>query len=793
MKKIYLLITIMGLLFITNSCSEDEEIAEQIQEETHNTGVILTPSNLINGVNIISPPSSGNIPSSNDLSGYMPPVGNQGGQNSCASWATGYYLKAFHEHLDQNTTYGSDNSGLYSPSFLYNLVKEPNGDNGSYIFNNLNRLKSIGICEWNLMPYNDNDYTTMPSNQAIQNAHCGKILDWGIVHYNNLSQYNLSNLDKINISKQLLSISRPLVIAIPVDEDFNKSQPKTNGEYKYSYYNSDKHKGYHAIVLVGYDDSKQAFKAVNSWGTDWGNNGYFWFDYFLYGDIAYEVYSTIDLVDNCDTTSQSSEISVSGNLNFGDVEVNQTATRTLTIENTGTADFNVSSITNTSGFSSSYSGTITAGNSKDVTVTFAPTTEQSYNGTITVNSNADNGSGTINCSGTGYLASSSVISLSGNLSYGNVEVGTTATRILTISNTGTADFNVSSITNPSGFSSTYSGTVTAGNSKDVTVTFAPTTEQSYNGMIIVNSNADNGSETINCSGTGYTASSSAISLSGNLSFGDVEVGSSLTRTLTISNTGTADFNVSSITNPSGFSSTYGGTVTAGNSKDVTVIFAPTTEQSYNGTITVNSNADNGNSSISCSGIGVILTSTISLSGDMNFGDVEVNQSATRTLTISNIGTADFNVSSMTNSNGFTSSYSGIVTAGNSVGVTVTFSPISQQNYNGTIIINADNDNGNSQINCFGNGIDNNPIGNLKIINNTSYSRYFHIKKQSDQNYDSSNQIVIPAGQTSYYYNLETGIYLYEAHNTDFYGSDFYYSSGQINITNGNTSTVTISN
>ncbi|PCH74924.1 MAG: hypothetical protein COB98_09625, partial [Flavobacteriaceae bacterium] len=133
------------------------------------------------------------------------------------------------------------------------------------------------------------------------------------------------------------------------------------------------------------------------------------------------------------------------------------------------------------------------------------------------------------------------------------------------------------------------------------------------------------------------------------------------------------------------------------------------------------------------------------------------------------------------------------TAGNSQNVTVTFSPTSEQNYNGTITVNNNADNGTNQINCFGNGIDNNPIGTLKVTNNTNYSRYFHIKRQSEPNYGLSNQIVVPAGQTSYYYNLEIGVYLYEAHNTDLYISDFYYSSGQINITSGETSTVIISN
>jgi C1A family cysteine protease len=38
-------------------------------------------------------------------------------------------------------------------------------------------------------------------------------------------------------------------------------------------------KGGHAIMAAGYDDSKEAVLIRNSWGEDWGENGYFWMPY----------------------------------------------------------------------------------------------------------------------------------------------------------------------------------------------------------------------------------------------------------------------------------------------------------------------------------------------------------------------------------------------------------------------------------------------------------------------------------------------------------------------------------
>jgi C1A family cysteine protease len=37
--------------------------------------------------------------------------------------------------------------------------------------------------------------------------------------------------------------------------------------------------GGHAVALVGYRDSTQQFIARNSWGTGWGDRGYFYMPY----------------------------------------------------------------------------------------------------------------------------------------------------------------------------------------------------------------------------------------------------------------------------------------------------------------------------------------------------------------------------------------------------------------------------------------------------------------------------------------------------------------------------------
>ena len=302
-------------------------------------------------------------------------------------------------------------------------------------------------------------------------------------------------------------------------------------------------------------------------------------------------------------------IGVSGNLAFGNVTTGTTATATLTITNSGNATLTVSSIAYPSDFSGAFSGAIAAGASTNVTVTFAPVALISYGGTVTVNSDATRGTSTIAASGTGIPTPTRIIDVSGTLAFGNVPTGTTATATLTITNSGNATLTVSSIAYPSGFSGAFSGTIPAGGSQGVTVTFAPVALISYSGNVTVNSDATSGTGTIAASGTGVALPTRVIGLSGNLAFGNLTTGTTATATLTITNAGNSTLTVSSIAYPSGFSGAFSGAIAAGGSHGVTVTFAPVALISYGGTVTVNSDATSGTGTIAASGTGTAVIST----------------------------------------------------------------------------------------------------------------------------------------------------------------------------------------
>lgn len=99
--------------------------------------------------------------------------------------------------------------------------------------------------------------------------------------------------------------------------------------------------------------------------------------------------------------------------------------------------------------------------------------------------------------------STRVLVLTGSLAFGDVTIGSAATASLTISNSGNAPLSVSAIVVPTGFSTSWtSGSVPAGASQAVTVTFRPTSATDYGGVLTVSGDQTSGLNTISLSGVG---------------------------------------------------------------------------------------------------------------------------------------------------------------------------------------------------------------------------------------------------------------------------------------------------
>ena len=212
------------------------------------------------------------FPESHDLSDLLPQVGSQGNQGSCVAWATGYYLKSFQENLEDknNGEFILDNA--MSPAFIYNQIKSGSCADGSSITDAFNLILDTGIVTYEEMPYNANECSALPTDN--QNL---------LATENKITSFNYLNGDILfEQTKAFLLNDKPVVIAVSIDNEFFGIFEQ-NGDAVYRSFN--KVDGSHAMLVVGYDDGKNAFKVVNSWGKNWGNDGFVWIDYKAFKEV----------------------------------------------------------------------------------------------------------------------------------------------------------------------------------------------------------------------------------------------------------------------------------------------------------------------------------------------------------------------------------------------------------------------------------------------------------------------------------------------------------------------------
>ena len=81
--------------------------------------------------------------------------------------------------------------------------------------------------------------------------------------------------DQVALMKKALRES-PLLVRIAVWSDLFQYD---GGVYVNASDDEEEIVGYHALLLVGWDDERQAWLARNSWGPNWGNSGYLWLGY----------------------------------------------------------------------------------------------------------------------------------------------------------------------------------------------------------------------------------------------------------------------------------------------------------------------------------------------------------------------------------------------------------------------------------------------------------------------------------------------------------------------------------
>ncbi len=317
---------------------------------------------------------------------------------------------------------------------------------------------------------------------------------------------------------------------------------------------------------------------------------------------------------------------------FGEVDVSSGAvTHTFRIENTGFAQLQIDSITETSPhFSvSGVPSVVGVNQSQEFSITFNPNSLGLKAATVTIASNAAGAkaSYTFLVSGTGEgpdIAVKGGVNFAENISNGDVSpttvdgtdfgqvtvTGTSVTRTFRIENTGNDTLSVSTGGSSSAAFTvagipTITSPIAPGGSNDFTVTFNPSAAGAASAIITLLSNdPDESPFTFTVEGFG-TNSQPQLTVSGPsgtlasggpaVNLGSVEAGGTLQGTFTLENTGTGTLTFSSISGasaPFSLLSLPTAPLAPGASDDIRVRFQPTAAGTFQATITVSSDAVN---------------------------------------------------------------------------------------------------------------------------------------------------------------------------------------------------------
>lgn len=217
-----------------------------------------------------------NLPQSVDHRAQCSPVMDQKTLGSC----TGCALKSA---LEYDMRKQQEAIEALSALFIYYVERAKEGtiysDAGASIRDGAKLMSKIGACAESLWPYDVTKFQIQPPQECYDDAKLHRS-----VSYRRLQQ-DLTQL------QACLASGFPFVCGVSVYQSFESEQVAQTGMIPMPEPNESLLGG-HAILIVGYNASKQVFYFKNSWGTSWNPNdqypgyGYLPFDYLTNPQLA---------------------------------------------------------------------------------------------------------------------------------------------------------------------------------------------------------------------------------------------------------------------------------------------------------------------------------------------------------------------------------------------------------------------------------------------------------------------------------------------------------------------------
>jgi C1A family cysteine protease len=194
-----------------------------------------------------------------DLRPYCSPIEDQGNLGSCTGNATAGAIELLNKRNGKQT----DVSRLFIYYYERLLEGTVNYDSGAYIRDGIKAGYTYGAPLENLWPYDIAKFRNRPSTTAITDGSRRKV-----TLYQRVADH-AGCLDA-------LASGYPVIIGFTVYSSFETINVARTGNMPYPNVGRENILGGHAVLLVGYDKTRQVYIVRNSWGTGWGDRGYFY-------------------------------------------------------------------------------------------------------------------------------------------------------------------------------------------------------------------------------------------------------------------------------------------------------------------------------------------------------------------------------------------------------------------------------------------------------------------------------------------------------------------------------------
>jgi len=203
------------------------------------------------------------IPSHVDLRPQMPPIYDQGELGSCTANAIGADLEYAQIRQGKPHFLPSRLFTYYNTRVIENTIRE---DAGATL---RNTVKSV--VRWGFVPeaewvYDISKFTKKPPRTAYRNAVRNRIQQYARVGQN------------LNDMRACLAGGDSFFFGYCVYTSFDEGEVNRTGVMVMPQQN-EQLLGGHAVLAVGYDDTRRVFIIRNSWGEQWGDKGYFYMPY----------------------------------------------------------------------------------------------------------------------------------------------------------------------------------------------------------------------------------------------------------------------------------------------------------------------------------------------------------------------------------------------------------------------------------------------------------------------------------------------------------------------------------